>query len=104
MDFGQRAEKVQPEEKDERAGDRGEKRAILAQEGADNAGGSSKRDEDERETGYEGERGGKKTGAGRLPLAQLFHADAGKHGDVTGYERKDARRKKRNQPGEEGCG
>jgi hypothetical protein len=50
IDFCQRADKMQPEKKDERAGGRGEERAVLAQEGADGAGRSSKRDEDKRET------------------------------------------------------
>src|SRR5258708_37534688 len=95
---------MQPEKKDECAGDRGEERAVLAQERADGAGGSSKRDEDKREARDKRQGGSKKASAGRLSLAQLLHADAGEHGDVTGYERENAGRKKGNQTGEGICG
>jgi hypothetical protein len=77
IDFCQSADKMQTEKKDECAGNRSEERAVLAQEGADGAGRSSKRDEDKRETRDERQGGSKKASTGRLPLAQLFHADAG---------------------------
>jgi hypothetical protein len=59
---------MQSEKKYERASYGREERAILTQEGANGAGGSAKGNEHERETRDERERGGKETGARRLPL------------------------------------
>ena len=46
----------------------------------------------------------KRPAFGLLALAELFHADSGKHGDVAGNERKNAGREKRDQPGEKSAG
>ena len=96
-------QKMQAEQNDERAGDGSELGAMLAQEGADGAGGSSEGDKDYGEADDEGECGGEEASARLLAGAELFHADAGQHRDVARDERKDAGRKKRNEPGKE-CG
>src|SRR5580698_280828 len=95
--FYKNAEQVQAEEQDQSTGDRRERRAMLPEESADGAGRRTERDEHSRESENESERGGEQTRAWRLTLAQLLHADAGKHRDVSGHQRQHARRQKRNQ-------
>ncbi len=91
---------MKTEKKDERTGDRRERIAILLQEDADGAGGRSKRDEDNGKAGDKGERGAQQAGARDFALAELLHANAGEHGDIAWNKRQDARRKKRDEPGE----
>src|SRR5690348_5111019 len=95
---------MQAEKNDERAGDGSEFGAMLAQESAHGAGGRSERDENDGKANHEGKGGGKEAAAGLLALAKLFQADAGKHGDITGDERENARGQKGDQAGEEGGG
>src|SRR5579864_1864267 len=96
----QYSKQVQAEEKDERAGDGSKQRAILAQESAYGAGGGAEGNEYDGKSHDKGQRGSEKPRARRLPLAQLFHADAREHGDVSGNQREHARRKKGNEAGE----
>ncbi len=75
----------------------------MAQEGADGAGRGAERNKYDGKTGDEGEGGSEQAGAGNLTLAKLLHANAGEHGNVAGNKRQNARRKKRNEPGEKSC-
>ena len=100
VQFDERADQMKAEEQDQGAGDGSEKRAVLAEEGTDGAGGGAKTDEDDGEAGDESESGREKAGSGDIALAELLHADAGKHGNVAGNERQHAGREKRDQPGE----
>src|SRR5580704_256301 len=95
--FYENAEQMQPEEQNQRAGNRRERRAMLAQESADGAGRRAERDEDRGESENESERRRKQSRPRRLTLAQLLHADSGKHRNVSGHQRQHARRQKRNQ-------
>jgi len=103
FEASQSADEMQAEEKDQGAGDGSEERAVLEKKVADRAGGSAEGNKDDGETENKGERGSEEASARRLALAQLLHADAGEHGDVTGNKRKHAGREKRNQAGDEGC-
>jgi hypothetical protein len=94
------AEEMKAEKKNERASDWSERAAIFLEESADGAGRGTKGYEDDGEAEYKSERGRKEAGAGDFPLAELLHADAGKHGDVAGNEGKYAGRQERDQPGE----
>ncbi len=100
-ELDQQAEKMQAEEKNQRASDGGERAAMLVEETADGAGGGSERDEDRGEADDEGERGREKARARDLALSQLLHADAAEHGDVTGNKWQHARGKERDQTGKE---
>src|ERR1700686_944711 len=68
----------------------------------DSARGSAERNEDHGKASDEGKCGRKKTRARNLALSKLLHPNAGEHGDVTGDKGKNARRKKRDKPGEKG--
>ena len=87
----EKAEQVQTEQKNQCAGDGRKRGAVLAEKSADSAGGRAERDEDRGKSENESERRREQSGARRLALAQLFHADAGEHGNVSGHERQNAR-------------
>src|SRR5438128_6214510 len=93
----QHPEQMQTKQKDERAGNRRKCRAVLPQKRTDSAGRSPKGNKNGGKSKHERKCRSKKSAARLLSLAELLHADAGKHGDVSGHERQYARRKKRNQ-------
>jgi hypothetical protein len=68
----------------------------LLQEAAHRACRSSKTDEHHGKADNEGQRGFEQAPFRLLTLAKLLDADPGKHRDVAGDQRKNARRKKRN--------
>src|SRR6202000_362539 len=96
----EQSQQMQTEQKNERARDRSQRRAVLAEESADGAGRGAKCDEDRGKSDDKGERRGEQSRARRLTLAQLLHADARQHRDVSGHQRQNARRQERNQPRE----
>src|SRR5215469_10246431 len=100
LEFPEGASEMQAKEKDQRARNRRKQRAVLEEEGANGAGGGAKGNEYHGETRHKRHRGGKQPGARNLTLTQLLDADAGKHGDIAGHQRKHTRGKKRNQPGQ----
>src|ERR1700676_2220722 len=79
--------KVQSEEQNERAGNRSQKRAVLAKKRAHGTGRGPERDKHDGEADHERQRRSEKARAGRLPLTQLLHTDAGKHRNVARHER-----------------
>ncbi len=85
---------MQTEKKDECTGDGRQSIAILFEENADGTGGCSKRNEDDGKAGDEGKRGPQQAGARDFALPELFHADAGEHGDVARNKRQNTGRKK----------
>ena len=87
IQFDQRTDEVESEEKDESPGHRGEKRPVPEKERADGAGGCAKGNKDNREAGDKRESRSEQARAGSLALAELLHADAGEHGDVAGNKR-----------------
>src|SRR5579863_1949586 len=93
---------VQAKKKNERAGDGRERCTVLAKKSADRTRRGAERDEDRRKSENESERRSEQSRARGLPLAQLLHANAREHRDVSGHERQDARRQKGNQPREKG--
>jgi hypothetical protein len=100
IELDERADEMKAEEKDECSGDGSEKGAVLAKKGTDGAGRCAERNEDNGKTGDKSESRSKEARARQLPSAELFHADAREHGNVAGNQRQNARREKRNQPGE----
>src|SRR5579859_2208520 len=78
--FDQYAEQMQSEKKNEGAGDWSEQRPVLAKKRADGARGRAERDEHHGKSENKGERRSEETGARRLSLTQLLHANAGEHG------------------------
>lgn len=100
VELDERADEMKAEEKNESTGDGCEHSAVLTKEGTDGAGGGAETDEDDREAGDESESRSEEAGTRQLPCAELLHADPGEHRNITGKERQNARRKKRNQPGE----
>src|SRR5580692_1157276 len=75
---------------------------MFPQKRSHRAGGSPKGNEHHRKAKHECQRRSEKPGPWLLPLAQLLHADAGKHRDVARNQWKNARREKRNQSCEKG--
>src|SRR5215472_3236231 len=95
-EFPEGAREMQAKEKDQCARNRRQQGAVLKEEGADGTGRGAKRNEHHGETRDKRRRGGKQSGARNLTLTQLLHADAGKHRDIAGHQRKHTRGKKRN--------
>src|SRR4029077_9774660 len=84
IELDERADQVKAEEKDQGACDGRKKRAVLSQKRADGAGGSTKRNKDDGKAGDKGEGRREQAGGWDINLAELFHTDAGEHGDVAG--------------------
>src|SRR5215472_7877828 len=99
-EFPESAREMQAKEKDQCTRNWSKQRAVLKEEGTDGAGRGAKRNEYHGETRDKRRRRGKQSGARNLTLTQLLHADAGKHRDIAGHQRKHTRGKKRNQPGQ----
>src|SRR6516164_7221071 len=78
--------------------------AVLLQERANGAGGSSEGDKHCGESAYERQCRRKKAAPRLLSLAQLFDANPAEHGNVAGHQRQDAGREKRDQAGKESRG
>ena len=85
--FRKPADQVQPKQNNQRSRDWRKCVAILLQEGAHHAGGSSEGNEHHRKANHEGKRGCKKAAARLLPLPQLLHADPAEHRNVARHER-----------------
>src|SRR5258708_5756061 len=102
VELDERADQVKAKEKDQGACDGRKKGAVLSQKRADGAGGGSERNKDDGKAGDKGEGRREQAGGWDITLAELFHADAGEHGDVAGNERQNAGREKRNEPGQKG--
>src|SRR5579863_9552763 len=101
-EFYEDAKQVETEQKNQSASNGGKRRAVLAKKSADGTGGRAEGNEDGRESEDESERRSEQSRARRLTLAQLLHADAGKHRDVSGHERQNARRQEGNESREKG--
>src|SRR4029077_8176963 len=100
----QGADKVQTEKQDKGSRNGRHSRPILLKKCPDSTCCGAERNEHDGETDDKGERGSEQTSPRLLTLAQLLHADAGEHRDVSGNEREYAGRQKRNQPGDKrGC-
>src|SRR5579864_1233982 len=75
---------------------------MLSKEGSYGAGRSAKRDEDERKPRHERQRRAEQARARSIAFLELLDSDSGKHRDIARHKGQDARREKRNEPGDEG--